>query len=296
MNIKEIYTNTFKEMPSPEFCAKLHPSLYPFYLKRIYKFKTGKNLNLNNPKTFCEKIQWLKLYQSTPEKTRLADKILVRDYVKEKIGSYYLKPVVGIYDSFEEINFNELPEIFVLKTNHACETNNARKKSLISEQGMKNLADFYEKKLKENYAFKNGFELHYSDIKPKIFVEKYVPKIIQYCAFCFDGEVEYIHVEQPLPEGMGTTWYDTKYNKLPFDLHFYTNQIVAPIDTKIAEEVIECSKKLSKGFSLVRCDFAFCRKNNKLYFEEMTFTPTSGFGYLAPYKYEYEVGEKLTLQ
>lgn len=296
MNILDIVKNVFSETPSVKFYKNLPKALYPFYLKKFYEYKTGNVLNLKNPKTFCEKIQWLKLYDSTPLKTIYSDKIAVREFIANTIGSQYLKPIFKIYNSFDEINFEELPEYFVLKTNHSCQTNRARKKSIITQNGMKELKEFYDRKLKENYAFVNGFELQYKNIEPKIFVEKYIPKAIQYSVLCFNGQVEYINVGEPQQELVASTWYDKNLEKQPFDIFYMTRRdVIAKIDPKIAEEAITCSEKLCKGFKLVRCDFAYSQKNNKLYFEEMTFTPSSGIAHFTPYEYEVLLGSKILL-
>ena len=296
MNIFDILKNTFSDIPSPEFCAKLPENLYPFYLKKFYKNKTQNDLDLKNPTSYSEKIQWLKLYDTTPLKTKYSDKIAVREFIAETIGPEYLKPIFNVYNSFEEINFEEIPEYFVLKTNHSCNTNRARKKSLISDLGIQQLKEFYAKKMKENYAFVNGFELQYKDIIPKLFIEKYIPKLIQYSVLCFNGQVEYINVGVPQREIIASTWYDKNLQKQPFDIYYMTSRdIIAPIDPKLAEEIIACSEKLCKNFRLVRCDFAYSQKNNKIYFEEMTFTPLSGIAPFTPYEYENILGSKILL-
>lgn len=96
---------------------------FPAMLKKWYKKRTGKTLNLDNPKTFNEKIQWLKLYDNSPLKTQLADKYLVREWIKEQIGEEYLIPLLGVWDNFDDIDFDKLPNQFVLKANHGCAWN-----------------------------------------------------------------------------------------------------------------------------------------------------------------------------
>ncbi len=122
--ISKFSFNNNDKIPDPPYSydllANLAESEYPKYLKKTFKYLTGKELNLKNPQTFNEKIQWLKLYDATELKTRLTDKILVRDWVKDKIGSEYLKPVLQICSCFDEINFDNLPNSFMVKANNGC--------------------------------------------------------------------------------------------------------------------------------------------------------------------------------
>ena len=103
--------------------SKLSPDKYPEMLKIIYHKQTGKDLNLDNPQTFNEKIQWMKLYDNTPLKTRLADKYLMKQYVSEIVGDKYVVKLLGVWDTASEIDSETLPQCFVLKTNHSCHTN-----------------------------------------------------------------------------------------------------------------------------------------------------------------------------
>lgn len=167
----------------------LHASADEFEqrLSKIFSARFGYAPNFQSPKGFNEKIQWLKLYDSTPIKGMLADKYAVRSWVKEKIGEKYLIPLLGVFDKFEDIDFNKLPDKFVLKTNHASSTN-----VLVKDKMKLNL---FETKLKfhrwlsTNYAFKMGFELHYGLIKPKIICEKFMGNgdLVDYKFFCFQG-------------------------------------------------------------------------------------------------------------
>lgn len=125
-----------------KFYEKLDPNEYPHYLKEWYYRENGRELNLEDPVRFTEKIQWLKLYDSTLEKTKLADKYLVREWVTEKIGEKYLIPLYGVWNRFDDINFDELPESFVLKCNHGCAMNALIKdKNTIDKQALKRTID-----------------------------------------------------------------------------------------------------------------------------------------------------------
>ena len=135
---------------------------YPVYLKDFYFHKTGKQLDLENPQTFNEKIQWLKLYDSTPLKTKLADKYLVRDWVKEKIGEEYLIPLLGVWENFDDIDFDKLPDKFVLKANHGSAWN-----IIVTDKNSfdkKSAKKKFDKWLRTDYSLKS-FETHYRNIK-----------------------------------------------------------------------------------------------------------------------------------
>ena len=140
---------------------------------KLWWMKIMKNpLNLDNPKTFNEKIQWLKLYDSTPIKTLLSDKYKVRDYIAKKIGKEYLNTLYEVYDNFEDINFNELPNKFVIKCNHGSEYNIIVRDKF--ELNLKVVKEKLDKWMNENCALTYGLELHYRDIKPKIIIEKWM--------------------------------------------------------------------------------------------------------------------------
>ncbi len=297
MNLSDIYKYTFLEEPSNTFCEKLPKFLYPYYLKRVYKFRTGgKKLNLNNPKTISEKIQWLKLYSQTPDKTRLTDKLLVRDYIKEKIGEKYLKNVLGIWNHFDEINFDVLPELFVLKVNHSCRANVGIRKSMLTQDEKNEHRTFFENKLKENFAFVAGFELQYINIKPKLFAEEYISNIQSYEVFCINGNPKFFNIRYWSKKGVHSTYFDKDLNPLEFNMQNPYDFInFAEVNINAAEEILECSKILSEKFDFVRCDFILDNQK-KVLFEEMTFTPNSGFVPFIPEKYEYILGEMIQLK
>ena len=141
-------------------------------LEEWYFEKTGNMLNLDNPITFNEKIQWLKLYDSTPAKTKLADKYLVKEWVNNKLGEDICIPLLGVWDRADDIDFEKLPDKFVLKCNHGAGYNIVvkNKKHLDIKKTVQKLNSW----LKENYAYKYGFEMHYASIPRKIIAEKYI--------------------------------------------------------------------------------------------------------------------------
>ena len=222
--------------------------------KWYYKEVSKKELNLENPKTFNEKIQWMKLYDSTPIKTLLADKYLVRDWVKEKIGEKYLIPLLGAYDSFDEIDFDKLPSQFVIKCNHGCGYN-----IIVKDKSTLDIDDTRKKVnkwLQEDFAFRAGFEMHYSNIPRKIIIEQFIENsgddLYDYKFWCFDGKVEYIQfLSERNTSGLKMAFYDRNWSKQEFVYSY-------PLDTKIIEkpsnldQMIELAEKLAEGFSHVR--------------------------------------------
>lgn len=254
---------------------KINPA-YNQQLQAWYRRVTGQYLDLDNPQTFNEKIQWMKLYDSTPIKTQLADKYLVRDWVKDKIGKEYLIPLLGAYDYFDEIDFDKLPNRFVIKCNHGCGYN-----IIVKDKSKLNLADTktkLDKWMSENFAFKFGFELHYRDIKPKIIIEQYIENktgdLIDYKFWCFNGKVEYIlYCAERNISGLKMEFYDRNWNRKDFmTVPSNTKNIDKPTNL---EEMIKLAEILSKNINFVRVDF-YSLDDGTIYFGEMTFTPTSG--------------------
>ena len=152
--------------------SHMDPSKYPDALEKWFFKKTGKKLDLKNPVTFNEKIQWLKLYDRNPLKTTLVDKYLVRDWIKDKIGEEYLIELLGVWDRFDDIDFSLLPSKFVLKTNHGSGWNMVvRDKEHLDLKKAKRLFDRW---MKLNFAFMEGFEMQYEHVRPKIIAEKFI--------------------------------------------------------------------------------------------------------------------------
>ena len=271
---------------------------YASELKKWYEQTDGKKIDLDNPQTFDEKIQWLKLYDSTPLKSRLADKYSVRDWIKEKIGEKYLVPLLGVYDKFDDIDFTKLPNRFVIKCTHGSGYNIIVKdKATFDAIKAKSRIN---KCLSENYAFKNGCELHYRTIKPKIIIEKYIENtdgdLYDYKFWCFNGKVKYIQfLSERNLGGMKMAFYDTKWRKQAFvsDYHY-------PLDTKNREkpdnlrDMIKLAEKLSRGFHYVRVDF-YRLDDNTIFFGEMTFTPASGKMFWSDEKINNDLGKLIKL-
>ena len=289
------YINSIFVKKDYNYYKNLHPSMYAEELKLWFKMVTGRELNLENPKTFNEKIQWLKLYDSTPLKTRLADKYLVRDWVKEKIGEQYLIPLLGVYDKFEDIDFNKLPNQFVIKCNHGSGYN------IIVKDKLQFNIDEARQKIKswmnEDFAFKCGFEMHYSNISRKIIIEQYIkPEIsnIEIQSWCFHNVLKFISYETckdaatPLRAIFTPDWEPENFMVSP---QHYSKFLELPSKPKYLDELKEVVSILCKGFKHVRVDFIVIE--DKLYFREMTFTSGSGLSIFEPSCITYELGDMI---
>lgn len=264
-------------------------------LKDWYRGVMGRDLNLDCPKTINEKIQWLKIYDSTPIKTRLTDKYLVRDWVAEKIGEKYLIPLLGVYDSFDEIDFDKLPKQFVIKTNHGSSWNKiVLDKDKIDIQDLK---ESFDKWMNTNFAFVCGFELHYRDIPPKIIVEKFISNdgknLWDYKFWCFNGKVKYMQFRDDFSPDLKMVFYDMKWRKQPFyyDHPLYDKELNKPDNF---DEMVKIAEKLCQGFAFVCVDL-YRLNNGEIKFGEMTFTRSSGIGKWNKNRYDRKLGKLIKL-
>lgn len=266
------------------------------YLRINFFLHFKKNLNLKTPLTFNEKIQWLKLYANNESYSKLVDKIAVRDYISNTIGSKYLIPLIGTWNSFEEINWEELPNQFVMKTNHdsggvvICQD-----KSLIKKSNVRNIIN---KSLKTNY-FYYGREYPYKTIEPKILVEKFMIDEIEkelkdYKLWCFNGKVEFIQVMSDRSDtGFSLNQYNSNWEEvlIPRKSHSRSNKYIKKPDN--LNDMIKISEKLSKGFPFLRVDLY--EINGDLYFGELTLYPASGFYDFTNYDDDVKYGELIKL-
>ena len=244
------------------------------YSKYIYYAFTGKYLNLRNPQSISDKIMWLKLYYTDPLINQCTDKYAVREYIINKEASHLLNDLYGVYNSVEDINFDELPNQFVLKATHGCGYN------IICKD--KNSLNLFETKEKLNtwinsvYGIKYG-EWHYSEIKPRIICEKYLSEldnsksIIDYKIQCFNGTpfcflIVYDRSQRPVK----LSSYDLKWNRL--NLLKEEGEDLPPPEN--LDLMVKYAAKLSAPFPYVRVDFYEIK--GKLYFGELTFTPLGG--------------------
>ena len=261
---------------------------------KTFKKRLGYSPELQNPVTFNEKIQWLKLNWYDSNVVKLADKYRVRDYVKEKCGEQYLNELYDVYENVNEINLAQLPNQFVLKVTHGSGFNVICKDK--KEVNWNEKFKLLETWMKINYYSINR-EWVYKDIKPKIICERYLSDtepggIKDYKFFCFNGVPKYIQVDSERFIDHKRNMYDCNWNRIPVDYIYPRTEELDEKPSKL-EEMMEVAKKLSNGFPFVRVDLYFTQ--NKIYFGEMTFFPEAGFGKFKPEKYDKIFGEQLIL-
>lgn len=267
------------------------------YLKIWYWRKIGKKLNLKAPKTFNEKLQWLKLYDRKPIYTTMVDKQEVKKYVSDLIGEEYIIPTLGVWDKFDDIDFKFLPERFVLKCTHdsgglvIC-----KEKSLFDTGGARKKI---EQSLKKNY-YKSGREWPYKNVKPRIIAEKYMEdeedkELRDYKFFVFDGEVKALYIASDRDKKNTETkfdFFDVDFNHLDFT-NAHPCADILPHPPKNFEQMKVLAKELGKGIPQVRVDFY--EVNGKIYFGEMTFYHMGGMSPFDPPVWDEKFGEWIKL-
>lgn len=267
------------------------------YLKRVFKNLTGRTLDLENPQTYNEKLQWLKLNERRPEYTMMVDKYKVREYIKHVLGEEYLIPLLGVWDSPDEIDFNNLPNQFVLKCNHnsgcgMCICTN--KQELDIGTVKKNL----KKGLKEDYYYA-GREWPYKNVPKKIIAEKYMidpdtKDLRDYKFYCFNGEVKFVMINSDRNSDKSTKadYFDRDFKWLDFQWG-YEHSSVKPEKPYNYEKMVEIAEKLSRNIKHVRIDLYSC--SNRIYFGEITFFDGSGFDKIEPIEWDYKIGSWIEL-
>lgn len=267
------------------------------FLKLLWYKTFGYKLNLKNPETYNEKLQWLKLYDRDPKYTKMVDKYTVRKYIAKKIGEEYLIPLIGVWDKVEEIDFNSLPCQFVLKTTHdsggviVCKD----KDKLDINKARRFLKDH----LKTNYYILNR-EWPYKNIKPQIICEKYMEdesgyELKDYKFFCFNGEPKFMYIatDRNTPnEETKFDFFDDEFNHLPFE-NGHPNSKKSLKKPECFDKMIDLAKKLSKNIPHVRVDFY--EINKKIYFGELTFYHWSGMVPFKPKEWDYKLGQYIDL-
>lgn len=262
------------------------------YLKTWYRKRKGhENADLDNPITFNDKIQYLKLNYSTPIKTRLTDKYLVRQWVADKIGETYLPKLLGVYENVEDIDFDQLPNRFVIKCNHGSSMNIlVTNKEYLDINKVKGKLNLW---LQTNFAYKFGYELHYKYIKPRVVIEEYLGDNIQdYKFMCTNGYPRFIWVDSDRYIKHKRNVFDLDWNKLDVIIGNYEQVEYIPKPSTL-EEMKNLTKILCQGFEQVRVDFYTIR--DKVYFGEMTFTSTSGTDKITPESFDLELSSSISL-
>lgn len=295
LNISYSYVTDKKIMEQHDYLKCMPEKLYTQELADWFYKRTGEHLELKNPQSFNQKIQWLKIYDTTPLKTQLTDKYLVRDWIAERIGSQYLTKLLGVWDDFDKIDFDTLPDKFVLKANHACKMN-----IIVTDKSTFNKSEArlkFHQWFKVNYAFR-GFEPQYKTIKPLIIAEEYLENnnenLYDYKIWCFNGKPEFIQfMSERYRGGVKTATFDTDWNLMPFIVTFgeIDKQVEKPDNL---DEMLDIAKKLSEDFCYVRVDL-YRLNDGSLKFGEMTFTPGSGACKWNPPEYNKIIGDLIQL-
>ena len=267
------------------------------YLKKWWYYYWGYPLNLNNPVTYNEKLQWLKLYDRNPRYTDLVDKVEVKNFVSTLIGNKYVIPTIAVYSKVEDIMWEKLPDQFVMKCTHDSGGNIIckDKSKLNIEEAKKKLS----KCLKYDYYMLSR-EWPYKDVPRRILVEKYLEdsatsELRDYKFFCFDGEVKAMFVateRQQWGKEVKFDFFDAEYNHLAMR-QGHQNAGIEPERPTRFEEMKRLAENLSKGIPQVRVDFYEC--DGEVYFGELTFFHFSGMVKFEPEEWDYTFGNWLTL-
>lgn len=266
------------------------------YLQVYYFAQFHKFINFKNPKTYNEKLNWLKLNDRNPEYTKMVDKYEAKEYVKNIIGEEYIIPTLGVWDKFDDIDFDKLPNRFVLKCTHdsggivMCKD----KKTFDIQSAKKYLST----RLNEKYFF-IGREWPYKEVKPRIIAEKYIEdsemgELRDYKLMSFNGKVKcsFVCSERDYNGNLKVDFFDNDWNKLPFTRK-YGNSIKEIKQPQKFAEMKELAEKLSVNIPFVRVDFY--EVSGKIYFGELTLYPGCGFEKFNPDEYDKKLGDLLIL-
>lgn len=265
-------------------------------IKKQFKKRIGKTLDLNNVKTYNEKLQWLKLHDRNDLYTKLVDKYEVKKIVSKIIGDEYIIPTLGVWEKFNDIDFDKLPEQFVLKCTHdsggiiICKDKN--------KLNYKKAKFRFNRIIKRNYYYRQR-EWPYKNIKPRIIAEPYLEdkkygELRDYKFFVFNGEVKLMYIATNR-QGNGETYFDffdKKFNHLDI-INGHPNAPVCPEKPVNFDRMIKLAEKIAKNFIHARVDFY--EVNGKIYFGEITFYHMSGFVPFVPEKWDLELGQMIIL-
>ena len=264
------------------------------WLKMLYRSKVHRKLNLRHPKTFTDKLNWLKLYDRNPLYTKLVDKYEVKNFVKSIIGEKYVIPLYGVWDHFDDIDFDKLPNQFILKCTHdsgrfaICKNKDAFDKQKVKER--------FEKSLKNNFFWWTR-EWAYKDVPPRIIAEELMEEddsgaLTDYKFFCFNGEPRMMYISKDVASDPRTDFFDMNWNHLPFKIKDSPSDVL-PTKPYFFDEMCSLARRLSKGIPQVRVDFYFI--NGQVYFGEMTFYHNSGIFVITPQEWDEKIGKWLVL-
>lgn len=261
----------------------------------------GKTMNFANPVTYTQKQQWLKLYDQSEKRSLYSDKYAVREHIKNTIGEEYLIPLISIngkdhFDDPDEIDFDLLPNAFVIKCNHGSHYNVIVKdKSQLTKKDIKRIKNQLRAWLRERYAFLVGLELVYEQIKPTMIIETYMAiddDLPDYKFMCFSGEVKYVWCDQGRFADHRRSVFDLEYNLMPFNLHIHEN-VKDMKKPENFEKMVSLAKILCEDFPYVRVDLYNIQ--GRIYFGELTFCSGAGYQCPKPVAYDRALGDLIHL-
>lgn len=294
---KQMLTNPLLIIPSLGHRGLFNWMSDETYLRMIYRIKMGKQLNLDTPQSYNEKLQWLKLYDRRPEYTMMVDKYAVKEYVKGIIGKEHIIPTLGVWERFKDIDFNSLPKQFVLKCTH-----DSGGLVIVTDKSKLNIA---KARKKINHCLKHNYywglrEWPYKNMKPRIIAEQFMvdesgTELKDYKFFCFDGEPKALFIATDRSNSNEETkfdFFDMDFNHLPFTNGHpnSTKEIKRPDGF---EEMKQIAAKLSKDIPHVRVDLYNIKGH--IYFGEVTFSHWSGFTPFVPEEWDYTFGSWIYL-
>ena len=257
------------------------------YLKILFRANMGYSLNLKNPKTYNEKLQWLKLYDRRDKYTKMVDKVAAKEQVASIIGEQFIIPTYGIWESFDDIDFDTLPNRFVLKCTH--DSHNVIICTDKNKFDVKKARMTIEEGLNTNY-YLYGREWPYKNVQPRIIAEKYIAidsmDLHDYKFYCFNGVPTAVCVtsDRGKEDGLKIDYYTINKEKLPIQSGEYQNSTEIHKFPQKYEEMVTIATKLSSGIPHVRVDL-YC-VNEKIYFGELTFFDSAGFAPFNPKKWD----------
>jgi hypothetical protein len=270
------------------------------FLQKAFLEKMGRPLNLETPESFSEMIQWIKLYYEDPVMSRCADKVLFKEYIKEKLGEGYTAKTYDVWETAEQVNLRDVPEQCAVKSNCSSDGCNIM---LITDKRKVDI-DKAENEIRMNWFDRlklhtNSFANYYYRVKPKVYIEEYLEEADDYDVLCFHGEPKFVYVktehfnnginrEVGYPMSFYTTdwkYIDAKYKEIPTQKDIHKPPHLG--------EMLEISRKLSKEFPFVRVDFF--ENGGKLYIAEFSFAPWAGLRAYEPEAMDYEMGKWLDI-
>lgn len=277
---------------------RAHPMDDRTYLEKLYRIKFGKELDLEHPQTFSEKLQWLKLYDRRPEYTRMVDKYEAKEYVASLIGEEYIIPTLGVWDRFEDIDFSALPDRFVLKCTH-----NSGGVVICKDKAKLNPEEIgpkFTRQLGKNY-YTNNREWPYKNVKPRIIAEEYMEddegsgELTDYKLHFFSGTCKAILVARDrfAPGGLKKDFYSENWEHYDFTRGDSPNAEKREPRPVQLDQMIALGEKLAGDYPFMRTDFYVIR--GKVYFGEITFFPSSGTMRFHPDSWDKTFGDWITL-